>query len=65
MVMRKDLHLRDDIDICVKKKWGRGLASIEDGVDTSIRRLEDCKKEQKKTDYSKHKQHKDQQNSNN
>ena len=43
MTMPKALHLRDDVDsLCVpRKKGGRGLASIEDSVGTSIQRLED------------------------
>ena len=36
------MHPRDDVDrLCVsRKEGGRGLASIEDSVDTSINRLE-------------------------
>ena len=47
--------------VYVKKgERGRGLISIEDSVDTSIRRLEDnIKNEQRKTDYSDQKQHKE------
>ena len=43
MTMHKALHPRDDIDrLYVSRKEGRrGLASIEDNVDASIRRLED------------------------
>ena len=43
MTMHKALHLRDDVDrLYVQRKEGRrGLASIEDSVDTSILRLED------------------------
>ena len=43
MTMHKALHPRDDVDrVCVsRKEAGRGLASIEDNVDASIRRLED------------------------
>ena len=41
--MHKALHHRDDIDrlYVLRKKGGRGLAGIEDGVDASIQRLED------------------------
>ena len=38
MTTQKGLHLRD---VCVKKRRGRGLASMEDSVNTSMRRLED------------------------
>ena len=38
MTMHKALHPRDDVD---RKEGGRGLASIEDSVDTSLQRLED------------------------
>ena len=43
MTMPKVLHPRDDVDrlYIPRKEGGRGLASIEDSVDTSIRRLED------------------------
>ena len=43
MTMHKALHPRDDIDwlYVFRKEGGRGLASIEDTVDTSIQRLED------------------------
>ena len=43
MTMHKALHPRDDVDILYvsRKEGGRGLASIEDSVDTSIQRLED------------------------
>ena len=42
MTMHKALHPRDDVDrLYVSRKEGeRGLASIEDSVDTSIHRLE-------------------------
>ena len=54
--MHKALRLRDDIDrLYVSRKeggmggvGGRGLASIHDRVDTSIRLLEDCIKKQRK-----------------
>ena len=41
--MHKALHPRDNIDrlYVSRKEGGRGLASIEDSVDTSIKRLED------------------------
>ena len=41
--MYKTLHPKDDIDRLnvSRKEGGRGLASIEDGVDASIQRLED------------------------
>ena len=41
--MHKALHPRDDVDrlYVSRKEGGRGLVSIEDNVDTSIRRLED------------------------
>ena len=40
--MHKALHLKDDIDrLYVSRKGGRGLANIEDSVDTSIRRHEE------------------------
>ena len=43
MTMHKALHPRDDVDrlYVSRKEGGRGLASIEDIVDTSIQRLED------------------------
>ena len=43
MTMHKALHPRDDVDrlYVSRKEGGRGLASIEDGVDASIQRLED------------------------
>ena len=41
--MHKALHPRDDVDglYVSRKEGGRGLASIEDSVDTSIQRFED------------------------
>ena len=44
MTMHKALHFRDDVDrlYVSRKEGGRGLASIEDSVDTSIHRLENC-----------------------
>ena len=44
MTMHKVLHPRDDVDrlYISRKEGGRGLASIEDSVDESIQRLEDC-----------------------
>ena len=48
--------------MCQEKKGGRGFIRIEDSVDTSVRWLKDSiKKSKGKTDYSDHKQHKDQQ----
>ena len=43
MTMQKVLHPRDDVDrlYVSRKEGGRGLASIEDSVDTSIQRVED------------------------
>ena len=43
MTMHKALHPRDDVDrlYVPRKEGGRGLASIEDSVDTPIQRLED------------------------
>ena len=43
MTMHKALHPADDVDrLYVSRKYGgRGLASIEDSVDTSIQRLKD------------------------
>ena len=43
MTMHKALHPRDDADrlYVPRKVGGRGHASIEDSVDTSIQRLED------------------------
>ena len=42
MTMHKALHPRDDVDrlYARRKEGGRGLASIEDSVDTSIQQLE-------------------------
>ena len=41
--MHKTLHPRDDVDRLYesRKEGGRGLASIEDSVDTSMQRLEE------------------------
>ena len=43
MIMHKALHPRDDVNrlYVSRKERGRGLASIEDRVDASIKRLED------------------------
>ena len=43
MTMHKALYPKDDVDrlYVPRKEGGRGLASIEDSVDTSIQRLED------------------------
>ena len=68
--MYKALHPRFNKDrlYMSSKKGGRRLASIENSVDKSIRRLEEyMKKEPRKTDYSdqkQFKQHKNQQNNN-
>ena len=49
IINNKVLHSRDDIDIYESRKERRiGLASIEDSVDTSIRRLENYIKRTKK-----------------
>ena len=50
MTMHKALHPRDDIDrlYVSRKESGRRFVSIEDSVDSSIRRLEDCIKKAKK-----------------
>ena len=42
MTMHKALRPRDDVDrlYVSKKEGGRGLASFEDSVDSSIQRLE-------------------------
>ena len=42
MIMHKALHPKDDVDrlYVPRKEGGRGLASVEDRVDTSIQRLE-------------------------
>ena len=44
MKEKKALHPRDDVDrlYVPKKEGGRGLTNIEDSVDASIQRLEDC-----------------------
>ena len=41
MTMQKALHPRDDVDrlYVSRRGGGRGLASIEDSVDTSLQRL--------------------------
>ena len=43
MTMHKALYPRDDVDglYVSRKKGGRGLASIEDSIDTSIQLFED------------------------
>ena len=43
MTMHKGLHPRDDVNrlYVSRKVGGRGLANIEDSVDTSIQRLKD------------------------
>ena len=47
MTMHKALHPRDDVDrlYVPRKEGGRGLACIEDSVDTAIQRLEDYTEE--------------------
>ena len=53
--LNKALHPRDDVD---RREGGRGLASTEDSVDTSIQRLEEfTQKLGGKTDYSYQKQY--------
>ena len=48
MTILKALHPRDDIDwLCVRRKVGRGHASVEESVDNLIRHLEDYIKEGK------------------
>ena len=51
MTMHKALNLRDGIDrrYVSRKEGGRGLASVDDVVDVSARRLEDYIKKRKKT----------------
>ena len=57
MTMHKVLHPRDRI-YGPRKEGGRGLASIEDSVDTSIQRLQDyIEKTQTRTDYGHPKQY--------
>ena len=42
MTIRKALHSKDYVDrLCLSRKGGRGLASIQVCVDTSIQRLEE------------------------
>ena len=41
MMMPKDLHPRDSDRHYVSRKGGKGVASIQDGVDASIQRLKD------------------------
>ena len=50
MTMHQALHLNDRIAILhvSRKEGGRGLATIEDSVDVSIRGLKDCIKNSKK-----------------
>ena len=52
MTKHKNLHLRYDVESLhiSRKEGGRGIASIKDSVDISIRRIH--KKVQRKTDYS-------------
>ena len=60
MTMHKALHPRDDVDrlYVYRKEGGRGLASIEDTVDSSIQRLEDyIGKTRTRTNYNHQKQY--------
>ena len=47
--MTKAFHPRDDVDrlYVSRRVGGRGLASIEDSVDTSIQRLEDYREKRR------------------
>ena len=50
MAMNKDLHSRNDIaKLYVSREGGRGIASVKDIVDTSIRRLVDYIEKSKET----------------
>ena len=65
MAMHKALYPTDDIDYMYQEKEeGRGFYRIQNSVETSKRRLEDClKKDQRKANYNdqkQHQQHKDQ-----
>ena len=67
MTMHKALHSKDDKERLYRprKEGGRGLAIIEDSVDTTTSRL--YKKEQRKTkccNQKQHKQHNDQEKNN-
>ena len=44
MMMQKALHSRDDVDrlYVSRKEGGRELTNIQDSVDASTQRLEDC-----------------------
>ena len=56
--MHTALHPRyDDDTLYVSRKGRRGIARIEDSVDSSMRRLEDYKKVQRKTAYNEQKQY--------
>ena len=61
MTMHKALPPSDDVDrlyVPKKNEGGRGIARIEDSVDTSIQRLEDyIKKTRTRTDYGHQKQY--------
>ena len=59
MTMHKALHPTDDVDTLYvsRKEAGRGLASIEDSVDASIKRLKDYPKTQRRTHYNHQKQY--------
>ena len=54
LMTHKALNLRDDIDrLYVSRKEGRGLTSIEDGMNALLWSLEECiKNEQRKTNQS-------------
>ena len=68
MTTNKALHTWDDVDrlyLSRKEGW-RGLARIQNSVNTSIRRLKEyIKKELRKTYHNDSKQHEDQQYNNN
>ena len=70
MTMRKALHPRDDVDrlYASRKEGGRGLASSEDNVDSSMQWLEDYIEKIEEgliTATRNYKQHDGQQNDNN
>ena len=59
MTMHKALHHRDDVDrLYVSRKKGlRGLSSVEDSVDASIRLEDNIEKHEQGLDYSHQKQY--------
>ena len=60
MTMHKAQPPRDDVErqYVSRKEGGRGLASIEDYVEASIQRLEDCiKKTRARTNYNHQKRY--------